>query len=348
MEFLVPNIFLAVILFFSTAFFTHRFISFAKERNITDVPNERSSHKLETPRGGGLGFVIFSIMGFLGVAAFQDALTIPVGITIFIISLMALLGWFDDRFDLSSSKRFLIQIGLAIAILITLGPLEFIYIPGLDFLPLYVAGWIVSIIWIVGVANIYNFMDGIDGISSVQAIAAAIGWAFVAWIFWNPLMLAFSFIIMATVLAFLLFNWSPAKIFMGDVGSVFLGFYFAVFPFLSAEIMQDEAQGVYIWVSALVLWPFLFDGAFTIIRRLINKENIFEAHRSHLYQRLNIIGWSHAKITSLYGVLCVCSVLAMLAFLQGAVVTQIGSLSFLILMMLALVFTVQTLEKSQK
>lgn len=320
-----------------------QYISYAKKRSINDTSNAQTE---STPRNGGLGFVLASIVGFILLMAIQHQFS--VGVIAFVVmgGFFALLGWIDDRSDLSSSLRLLIQFGFAIAILMVLGVMDYLYIPGQQFVYIGFFGWVMSVLWIAGMANIYNFMDGVDGIAGVQALFAAVGWMLLGWMFWNPFILGLGVMVGTTVLAFMFFNWSPAKVFMGDVGSLFLGYFFSTIPFLMAYIIGDESSGVFLWASVLLLWPFVFDGTFTLIRRVVKGENVLKAHRSHLYQRLNIAGWPHARISLLYGVLCAISCAGMVAYFQGSDQVQIIVKAVMIGMMFALVYFVGRVEAS--
>lgn len=268
---------------------------------MTDIPTERSSHYVPTPKGGGIGFVIFSLVALSVYLAFNGTLfTKPLIIFLAASIIIAALGWFDDKHDLSKRIRFGVQLLTALLIIIFIANLDSVYLPIIGLVDLGIAGGFLALIWITGSTNIYNFMDGVDGIASVQAIGVSIGWLVFAYI-WNvPELFYLNSFILAAIFGFLFYNWPPAKIFMGDVGSIFLGFVFGAMPFMAAKLSSDVSIGVTIWVSAFLLWPFLFDGSYTIFRRLSNEENIFEAHRSHLYQRLNISGWNHHEISVLY------------------------------------------------
>ena len=164
----------------------------------------------------------------------------------------------------------------------------------------------ILVVGVVGLLNIYNFMDGIDGLAGVQGVVAGLAW----WCFGRSLgataSAALGILIAAGASGFLTLNWPPAKIFMGDAGSTVLGFSFAVLPLL-VWVEKKPAVGFFVLLSVamLVVWPFLADGIFTIFRRLRKRENIFKAHRSHLYQRLVIAGKSHLLVTVVYGVLAV-------------------------------------------
>lgn len=179
--------------------------------------------------------------------------------------------------------------------------------------------WSLLTIWIVGALNIYNFMDGIDGIAGIQAVVAGVAWAIFGALLGAPYVAFVGAIVAAGALGFLTLNWPPAKIFMGDAGSTVLGYMFAVMPMLIV-VEAKEAGGFdrALLAAALVLWPFLVDGTFTIFRRLRNRENILKAHRSHLYQRLVIAGKSHQQVTLVYGALAVVGALLGWRVLIGA------------------------------
>jgi UDP-N-acetylmuramyl pentapeptide phosphotransferase/UDP-N-acetylglucosamine-1-phosphate transferase len=154
------------------------------------------------------------------------------------------------------------------------------------------------VLWMVALTNAYNFMDGIDGIAGIQAIVAGLGWVVIGAIAGLADAVVLGLLLTAGVAGFLVYNWPPARVFMGDAGSGFLGFSFAAIPLIAPE------HGPHLLLSAALLtWPFLFDTSFTLIRRVRRRENIFAAHRTHLYQRLTVTGLSHARVTALYGVL---------------------------------------------
>ncbi|MDX1641489.1 MAG: glycosyltransferase family 4 protein [Balneolaceae bacterium] len=281
--------------------FTGWFIKYARLRRITDVPTERSSHTIPTPRGGGIGFVFITVIAFTIYFVWEGLLTSPTFITMLVaISAIACLGWFDDRNDLSQKVRLSVQLLAALGVIFFIDGLDTFFLPYISYVQLGFTGTFFGLLWITGVTNIYNFMDGVDGIASVQALSASFGWIIFSFIWNEPILLTVNLFIFVSVLSFLVYNWSPARIFMGDVGSVYLGFLFGIMPFLAGALSDELTVGMTIWIGALVLWPFLFDGTFTLFRRLRNGENVFEAHRTHLYQRLNIIGWSHSKISTLY------------------------------------------------
>jgi UDP-N-acetylmuramyl pentapeptide phosphotransferase/UDP-N-acetylglucosamine-1-phosphate transferase len=145
--------------------------------------------------------------------------------------------------------------------------------------------------------NAFNFMDGIDGIAGITAAVAGVAIAAAAAYTGSEPVAAVSLAFAGASIGFLTCNWPPARIFMGDVGSAFCGFVIAVLPLLGGGPATTRLA----MITAVAMWPFIFDTAFTLCRRTAKRENIFKAHRSHLYQRLVIAGWSHRAVSSLYG-----------------------------------------------
>jgi UDP-N-acetylmuramyl pentapeptide phosphotransferase/UDP-N-acetylglucosamine-1-phosphate transferase len=155
-------------------------------------------------------------------------------------------------------------------------------------------------IWIIWLINAYNFMDGINGIAGVQAITAGVGWTLLGFIFGLETIGFYAIIVIGAALGFLIHNWSPAKVFMGDVGSAFLGFTFAVLPFWADSNNKIELN--LFFAGLIFVWFFVFDSVWTFLKRLCKKEKIWQAHRQHIYQLLVISGNSHSKITIIYGI----------------------------------------------
>lgn len=327
----LPIIIVAFLIAFVNYMFTKWFIKYARVKRITDIPSERSSHVRPTPRGGGVGFVGLLFITFSTYLIFFGS-QLGIDILIFLIALLliSVLGWFDDRNNLSRRARFGVQLIASLLILIFIQNLSYIAIPTIGAFSLGILGFVAGIIWITGVTNIYNFMDGVDGLSSVQAISATIGWCILFYMYQQQDLFALNIFVAAGVIGFLLLNWSPARIFMGDVGSLFLGFLFGVMPLMAGAYSDQIDSGEALWFGAILLWPFLFDGAYTIIRRFLKKENIFEAHRSHLYQRLNIIGWSHKKISSLYALFSIFSLIIGLYYIWGSEMERVIVITLLI------------------
>jgi len=256
---------------------TYLIRQYAIKKSIIDIPNERSSHSIPTPRGGGLAVIITF---FIGLFIFRESIeenlfyALLSSLPIIIVSLV------DDIVTLSSKIRFIVQALSALLALYFLGGVD-----SIDFIFFQLNGWwlnifaFISILWIT---NLYNFLDGIDGYAASEAILVALG---IYLILHNNL----GIIVAVAVLGFLIFNWHKASIFMGDVGSATLGFIFAII------IFSDTSGGnIYFWLIMLSL--FWYDATVTLVRRYQNGERVTQAHKKHAYQRLTQFGWSHSRV----------------------------------------------------
>ena len=283
------------------------------KRRVIDHPNERSSHSIPTPRGGGL-VIVFITLAVALVAMFLAKNWLQGIVFVVVGSAVAWIGWQDDVKSLSPKIRFLFQALAAVATVIGLGYFDAITIPLLGELRLGIVGILITILWIMGLINAYNFMDGIDGISGSVALTASLGWMlllgvngqFRSPIFWIALAIA------ATNLGLLGHNWPPARIFIGDIASTFLGYCFAVIPLLTIKQMEDSFL-----LAVILMWAYILDTAITFLRRLIKGEAVFSAHRTHIYQRLVISGYQVSSITSLYLLLTSFGVVLAYAWIQN-------------------------------
>jgi UDP-N-acetylmuramyl pentapeptide phosphotransferase/UDP-N-acetylglucosamine-1-phosphate transferase len=286
----------------------------AAAHHLLDHPNHRSSHTRPVPRLGGVAIVAV----VLGLAPLLwrllPATALP-GVWAWWAAalLLALISWRDDLRPLSPRLRFAVQGLVALLILLIIGPWTTLVLPWLGALPLGWLGLPLTLLWLVGLINAYNFMDGIDGIAASQALIAGVGWLLLGHLTAQPGIALLGLLLAAAALGFLGHNWPPARIFMGDVGSTFLGLTFATLPLLAAR--QDPRLAL---AGVLLLWPFLFDTILTFIRRWRAGENLFTPHRRHLYQQLVIFqfgrgsaarGQPHARVTLLYAALAVVGLL---------------------------------------
>jgi UDP-N-acetylmuramyl pentapeptide phosphotransferase/UDP-N-acetylglucosamine-1-phosphate transferase len=280
----------------------------AVARSILDIPNSRSSHTAPTPRGGGLAIAGITLI-CTGVLLAIDKNSSMAPLLFYLLGgvVVAAISWWDDLRSTPVGIRLLVHSVAAVLAILGIGALTAGPLPPILSAQVGWVGPVITFLWIVGLTNAYNFMDGIDGIAGLQAVVAGGMWAFVTWKSASLPICLLSTLLACGSLGFLGLNWPPAKIFMGDVGSAFLGYSFAVLPLL-AHKMSDEGGHVYLGI--LVVWPFVYDTSFTFIRRAIRRESLFQSHRSHLYQRLMIAGWKVRDITLLYGGL---------AFLSGLV-----------------------------
>lgn len=303
------------------------FVWFIKQRlgdKFLDIPNERSSHQQPTPRGGGLGFILaFAITALL--AAVSGFITYNDLYFLLIFIPLVIVGVWDDLATtlnsgkgLPSSSRYVVQLIVAsIAIYLDHSfPLPWS-------LELGKIGEIVAIcLTIIGftaMINFYNFMDGLDGL---VAGCSVIQFSFLAIYFNQPLW----WLLVTAILGFLWWNWDKAQIFMGDSGSTFLGATMAI-------ALLDSSNNVSLsksWLALTITFPLIIDAIYTLICRLGRKENIFEAHRTHLYQRLQKSGWSHSQVTITYVSINVLIVLMIMNF------NQIGILSILMIIVMGI------------
>jgi len=280
------------------------------DERILDIPNVRSLHTRPIPRGGGLGIVIVVLIGTWGLF-FSRILSTPLReIAAFSLGggIVALAGWLDDIHNVPTRVRLIVQAVSSIIILIAIGYFIAVPVPIIGDIRFYSMGIPATFIWIMGLTNAYNFMDGIDGMAGGQAVVAGLGWTIMGLMGGHSFVGLMGVLLAASSIGFLFHNWPPARIFMGDVGSAFIGFTLAVLP-----VMAVQRDPRFIIAGVLLVWPFIFDTSFTLVRRMINKENIFEAHRSHIYQRLVIAGYSHRFVTLIYMGLALTG--AILAFL---------------------------------
>lgn len=276
------------------------FIQQRFRQQLLDIPNERSSHSQPTPRGGGLGFIVaFALTGAIAQllpTVFPDlhfptlmvrGWTLPLmGLLGVSLLPLAIVGFLDDRQSVPALWRYLVQLSAASLAVLTLGPFPQPWLIGWGWLGTGVA-IALTLVGMTAIINFYNFMDGLDGL--VGGVSA-VQFSFLALYLHQPYLA----LLVAALLGFLWWNWSPAKIFMGDVGSTALGAMVAI------ALLQGSTEALQAWSAFGIALPLLLDAIYTLARRLLRQENIFQAHRTHIYQRLQRFGWSHAQVASLY------------------------------------------------
>jgi len=262
---------------------------YALRRALLDVPSERSSHSAPTPRGGGLGMVLACLLvvvvaswsGLRADRAFSATLVGTVAV--------AAVGWLDDHGSLGVAPRLTVHLlaGLTVGWLAqgVPGPFGLVGAAG--------AAW--WVFWTVSSINVTNFLDGIDGMIGLQVLVFGLHIARLASGSGDAAILAAALV--GSAVGFLAWNWAPARIFMGDVGSAALGMLLVV----TGVLAQRDGR----WPVSIVflpLFPIFLDAAATLLRRWRSGESLTQAHRSHLYQRLANGGWGHARVSLLYGV----------------------------------------------
>lgn len=251
---------------------------------LIDVPNERSSHARPTPKGGGVAIAISSLaaMGLLSVLGIMPAhlfLAIAPG-----GAAVAAVGLIDDITPLTARVRLLIHFMAAAWAVICIGPVGFFHHFAPETAELRWLEYAISTVGVVWFLNMYNFMDGIDGIATSQAIFMCAGVALLALFSTGIAYIAAAAIVIgAACCGFLLWNWPPAKIFMGDVGSGYLGFVFAVLGLATGAHVHS---GFGVWSCLILGGVFAVDATFTVVRRFLRGEQVTQAHRTHAFQLL--------------------------------------------------------------
>ena len=281
------------LVFLLTVALTFQIHRSALHKQLLDIPNERSLHTVPTPRGGGAAIVLVFIATTIFLMAADYVETKNAMILIGCGAIVALTGFLDDRQLLSHARsRLALHFVAAIVVVSALGGLPTLPVFGTD-VSLGIFGGILAAIYLVWLLNLFNFMDGIDGISGAEVVSVCGAAAFLIHrtthdynIASLPLALA------AATLGFLVFNWPPAKIFMGDVGSGFVGFIIGILSIISVD--TDPLLG---WVWIILLGVFIVDATVTLIGRLIRKQKPHVAHRSHAFQHLALRIGSHTPVT---------------------------------------------------
>lgn len=257
---------------------TGGFRRYALAKQIMDIPNARSSHSIPTPRGGGVAIVLVFLSG-LWVLKYTASLSNPM-----LYGLLgaggsvAVLGYLDDRSPISARWRLLGHFCASAWGLWCLGGMPPLVVLGASLPSASFLGQLLAVVYLVWLLNLYNFMDGIDGLAGIEALSACLGGFLLLYAHGQadgtPLIL-----LAMAVLGFLVWNFPPAKIFMGDAGSGFLGMVLGLFSVQAAHV--DPA---FFWSWLILLGVFIVDATWTLMRRFARCEKVYQAHRSHAYQ----------------------------------------------------------------
>lgn len=271
---------------------------YAIKKNVIDVPNSRSSHSVPTPRGGGVSIVI-CFLGGLAYLAYNEVLSVNLLILFFVAgALVALIGWLDDHGHVNARWRLLIHFSSAALIVFVTGGLPTLSFFGFD-INFGWLGFLLSTFTLVWLLNLYNFMDGIDGLAGSQAvISSAVVGGLLVFLLDKPAEASIHFLMAVSALGFLVWNFPPAKIFMGDAGSGFVGLMLGSLMLLSAQVDQ-----VLLWAWLIMLGVFIVDATMTLLIRLLRGDKIYEAHRSHAYQFASRQYGNHRIVT--LAVICI-------------------------------------------
>lgn len=273
--------------FFTSLCITGLTRRYALRKGLYDFPNARSSHTLATPRGGGLAI---ALSFFAALVLLEWGNFLPTHIAWVLLGgggLIAFAGWRDDHAHVAAGWRILIHTMAALWAIYWLYDIKLAELNFLTGLKLSIT--VLAVVWLT---NLYNFMDGIDGLAGSEAVFAGLSGGVLLWLNGAHGLALTSFCLATASAGFLIWNWPPAKIFMGDVGSGLLGFSFAVLIIASHH---SETLIMPVWVILLAF--FILDASYTLVWRMLRSESWLQAHRSHAYQRLVQLGASHRQVT---------------------------------------------------
>lgn len=256
------------------------------QERLIDIPNDRSSHTQPTPRGGGIGFVIaFGITSTIATLCI-DGTSRYNWLLWLTISPITIIGAIDDLQGVPAAPRYAVQLLAASLATFYFGAFPQPWLAKFGSTGEILA-LMLTVIGFTAIVNFFNFMDGLDGLI---AGCTTIQLSFLAIYLDQPLL----WLLTSALLGFLFWNWSPAKIFMGDTGSTVLGATVAV------VLLNSPSQPNQAWTALAITFPIIGDAIYTLIRRLLQRQNIFKAHCSHLFQRLYQSGWPHHQVALVY------------------------------------------------
>ncbi len=320
-----------IILFIISFFLTYLIKNYAIKKSLVATVNERSSHTVATPHGGGIAIATTWFIGLLYLY-FSDQIESNLFYALLVGFAISIVSFFDDLYELSPRLRLIVQSLVAILGLYFLGGFHLLSFGFFDisfsiFTNLFA---FFMIIWFI---NLTNFIDGINGYVGSEFVFLSIA-GFVMFGDAHFIMLGVS------VLGFLFWNFNKAKIFMGDVGSTLLGYNIAIFTLYYANI---EASNFWIWI--ILFSVFWFDATLTLIRRKLNGERLSQAHKKHAYQRLTQSGWSHYKVTNY--LILVNIILFLIVYIVPNIFIAFISAILLLIAIMSFVETKKAFEKNK-
>jgi Fuc2NAc and GlcNAc transferase len=298
------NPFYLILLFFciliASIGITYCLYHLALKNDLLDIPNQRSSHTVPTPKGGGISIVVLLIIT-TGILFYFQMISREIMFSVITgLLIISIIGLIDDYKNLPIPIRLTGYTFGAIMALYFIGGVSSLFETDYDFFKccdinisrFSDIGPFLAILYMLWLTNLYNFMDGVDGFAAIQTICVSLFCSFLFYFSGNYGFAVIMFCLVSATSGFLYWNWSPAKIFMGDVGSCSIGFFFGLFSIYTAK---EGIVPISIWL--ILLAPFIGDATFTLIKRLINKEKWYEAHNTHAFQNLLQLGLSHRQLT---------------------------------------------------
>lgn len=315
-------------------------IKIAKKYDISDKPDhDRKIHDDNIPLLGGLAiylgfiipFLLFSKIDFSGIA--------------FIITSAAILitGIFDDIYNIPAQTRLLIEVSCAIymacvGMRVDIGQ----YIFKSNVL-IYLLDFILTVFWIIGVINAVNLVDGVDGLAGGVVAIAALGFAIIGSVIYKDIMFIMALSLIGAVIGFLIYNRNPAKIFMGDAGSTFLGYVLSILSIMSIDLSINKAS---LFVPVIILTVPIFDTGCAILRRIFSKKSVLVADRGHIHHRLLNLGYSQKKTVYIIYAIAIVSLIVGLIVYMGEHFMA-GLLTVLALIVLGIALSLRIVNEEQ-
>lgn len=328
----------AVLALVIAALITRRLCDPGSRLYMLDHPNRRSLHVSPTPRGGGLAiFVAILISGTLAAAVYAAGVDLVwLAVPAFLIAAVSFL---DDWLTINLGYRMATHFAAAGLLMWGGFGLGDLVLPSVLWPlaePVAIGFSLLFVVWMV---NLYNFMDGMDGFAAGMAVVGFGSFALLGWLAGDARFTAFNLIVAAAAAGFLVFNFPPARIFMGDIGSSLLGFLAAAFA------LWADRDGIFpLWVSVLIFSPFIVDATVTLLKRIVRRERFWQAHKTHYYQRLVQLGWGHKRtVLWEYALMVLCSIWALSVWRQP-VAWQWLAIGFWIVSYPVLMVVVRALE----
>jgi UDP-N-acetylmuramyl pentapeptide phosphotransferase/UDP-N-acetylglucosamine-1-phosphate transferase len=308
----IAMVIVMVLVFAVSALATHRLARAGSRRWLLDHPNERSLHQRPTPRSGGLAITLGILLGGIGtgiLTSVSDQL-IWLGIGSLII---VTVSFRDDLSHLHPAIRISVHFLVALMLVFAGFGIDAVELPGMRWQLFPWLATVVTCLYVAWLINLYNFMDGMDGFAGGMAVFGFGTFALLGALHGQAVFAGLSGVVAAAAGGYLLFNFPPARIFMGDAGSSLLGLLVA-----GLSLWASVEEIFPLWIAVLVFSPFIVDATFTLARRLLRRERVWEAHKSHCYQRLVQLGWGHRKtVLWEYLLMMLCSVSAVVALTIG-------------------------------
>ena len=315
MSLFIP-IFIGLVILSTVGVALFRILSKGNSR-LLDKPNERSLHSEMKIRGAGIVIAVLVVLAlYLHLSTDGPRVNNDTMILTSLI-MIATIGFLDDLFSISAPSRFVVHLIAASVFCLAL--------PVFSVTDLWNGGWnslplslvlLISILWISWSTNAFNFMDGADGIAGLQSVVGGLGATGLGLMLDNPMIMWSGGVLAATSAGFLFHNWSPAKVFLGDVGSSFMGFIFGAIPVLVFASGGVSSSSEVPLIALCLAWPFYFDATGTLLKRLRRRVKVWKPHREHGYQTMILAGSSHAAVATGYGVLSLIPVSFMLVGLR--------------------------------